>query len=585
MRGSRPRTYLALVALVLALVSSAELLGWTTLEAYHDWDQHLAYQAISVASVRDHHELPFWNPYPCGGLPDLAHPESRAFSPLFLAWIALPPLWALKLDVLAHAFFLALGAALYLRARLLRAGADPSAQSTQYAALLGAAVFTLTSAHALHLAEGHLWILAWAWAPWVLLALDPPQISGPRAILAGALIALMIGEAGIYPVPALLLLLGLLGIARALVVRRLAPLRPLGIALGSAALLAGPKLFPMLALLARRPRLIAAPEQLSLPALGAALVDRDQAVGRAFAWTYWPWHEQGHYVGLLALVLALLGLVHMRRRAVAPALSALVFVALAAGTFAPWAPFALLHRWPLFSSLHVPSRLLMISVLALAELAALGAWSLGARLGPRRGALATALLLAAVVADLGSAKAGILAGPRVPPPVWPAQAPVGLPFVSLTQAPPSTIAPDAPSSMTQAVRFGVGILEAYEPLCLARLPELKGIDSSAYRGELVEATASARIVGRTQGSLRLWLNGPGRAVVQQSFDPGWSADRGRVFDAAGRLGLEVESGGPVLLRYRPPGFDLGLFTCALTLFFWALLSLRTLGADADPSAP
>jgi hypothetical protein len=169
--------------------------------------------------------------------------------------------------------------------------------------------------------------------------------------------------------------------------------------------------------------------------------------------------------------------------------------------------------------------------------------------------------------------------------VWPSEAPRGLPFVTITKAPPGTIAPSAPSPMTQAVRFGAGILEAYEPLCLPRLPELRGIDDPSYRGELIEATVDARIVGRTQGSLRLWLGGPGRLVIEQSYDPGWSADRGRVFDARGRLGLEAEAGGPVVLRYRPPGFDLGLLTLCFALCLWAFLALRTLWEGADPSAP
>ena len=608
MRASPARAglaFLVLSAAALASVASVELFLQDGVEAYHDWDQHLAYQAVAAASVLEHGEAPFWNPYPCGGIPDLAHPESRVYSVFFPLYLLLPPHHAIHLEALIHFFLAALGMMLWTRSRLEALGeGDPIA--ARVGPLASASAFVLSSSLALHLAEGHFWILTVAFIPWVVWLMEAGR---PRPLLAGAVVAVMIGEGGIYPVPLLLMLVGAFVLWRAGEERSLRPLLQLLALLSSAVLLSAPKLFPMLELLSRRPRHIDSPEVLTLQQISIALFSREQGVGRPFNWLYWPWHEQGHYLGWPLFALALLAVLWFRRGSFRSALVAIGFGSLAFGAATPWAPWAILHELPLFRSLHVPSRFLLIVVFLVAELGGLGAAALVKRV--RRPALRAAFgcaLFCFLFTDALSVRAGILSGPRAPLQPWPQDGPRGLPQVTLRYAPPEAFGPviggvnppagaiaslnayysyATPSVQLMASAHGVRVLEAYEPLCprasgtIGREPGLSGRDEPSYRGEAWVEGGSARalIEEQTHSSISLYVSGKARVLLTQNFDPGWSAQGGTVVNDAGRLAVEVEREGAVRLRYRPPYFDLGALglLCGALLLGWAGLRSREEG--------
>lgn len=592
MRASPARAglaFLVLSAAALASVASVELFLQDGVEAYHDWDQHLAYQAIAASTVLEHGEAPFWNPYPCGGVPDLAHPESRVYSVFFPLYLLLPPHRAIHLEALIHFFLGALGMMLWTRARLTALGeGDPVA--ARVGPLVSASAFVLTSSLALHLAEGHFWILTVAFIPWVVWLLEAGR---PRPLLAGTVVAVMIGEGGIYPVPLLLLMLAAFASWRAVEERSPKPLLQLVTLLTSAVLLSAPKLFPMLELLSRRPRHVDSAEVLTLQQISIALFSREQDVGRPFNWLYWPWHEQGHYLGWPLFALALLGVLRFRRGSFRSALVAIAFGGLAFGASAPWAPWALLHELPLFRSLHVPSRFLLIVVFLVAELGGLGAAALVKRVGhPGLRAASGLLLFCLLFADTLSVRAGILSGPRAPLQPWPADGPRGLPEVTLRSAPPAAYySYDTPSVQLLSSAHGVRLLEAYEPLCprasgtVGREPGLSGRDEPSYRGEawVERGDARALIQGQTRTSISLYVSGKARVLLAQNFDPGWSAQGGTVVDDAGRLAVEVEREGAVRLRYRPPYFDLGLLglVCGAALLAWAGLRSREEGGGSS----
>ena len=567
---------------VLAVLGVALLLAGDVVrsrlerESFHDWDHHVAYLEAAAASVRRHHELPLWNPYPCGGTPLLGNPQARLLTPFFLLYLVLPPAFALKWDIALHFLLAVLGMVV-----LVREQRGPLA-----AALVGALVFGGSTFFSLHLAEGHTWILSAAYAPFVLAFYERGLDRRAWAGLAGAFLALMVGEAGIYPAPHLALFLGLYAAVLALTRRSLQPLLRAGLVYLVAALLAAPKVLPMLAFMRHQPRHIDSEEVLPLRAILHALTDRHQALDRSFDWPYWPWHEQGSYVGLLALLLAGVALLTAERRSLVLGGLAVLFGSLAAGAFAPWAPWALLHELPVFRSHHVPSRFLVMVVLAVAVLAARGtdvllSWCPSSRL---RTGLATLLVLL-VGADVLSARAGILGPLRCPMARWPQGAPVGEPLVTMRWA-PAIAACGASSGLAPAVRAGVAIIEAYEPLCprervglVGRLPGLTGVDEPGYRGEAwLEGSGQVEIAARTQHTLTLRVSpdASGVVILNQNWDEGWRSDGGRLFqDANARLALSLEPHPRTYtLRYRPPFFLLSVALCLMGLLLLGVLWRR-----------
>ncbi len=556
----------ASVFAVAAVLAGGVLFSQLQHESFRDWDQHLAYAEAAAASVRQYQEFPSWNPYTCGGVPLLAHPESRVLTPFFLLYLALPAGVAMKWDIALHFAVAVLGMALLLFQERV-----PLA-----AVLVGALVFGGSTFMALHVAEGHTWILSVAYAPIILALYERGHDRLLWAGVAGLFLALVVGEGGIYPAPHIALFLSLYAVGQSLVRRSWRPLLVLGVTAGVGALLAAPKLLPLLAFMGRSPRLVASDEVLPLRALFHALTDRNQDLNRGFDWVYWPWHEQGHYVGLVALLLAAVALLKAERRSLVLGGVALIFVLIAAGSFASWAPWALLHKLPMFRSQHVPSRFLMLVVFAVAILAARGSavlleWSPSSQL---RTGLALLLVLF-VGADILSARAGILGPLRCAQTPWPADAPTGKPLVTLKRS-PAVSQCGTRSGIAPAITAGVAIIDAYETMCPrdkgshGRKPGLFGVDTPGYQGEAwMVGSGTVEITSRTQNTLTVQVSpdASGAVVLNQNWDRGWRSDKGRLFeDAQSRLVLALEPDQRVYtLRYRPPFFLASWVLCALGL--------------------
>ena len=69
---------------------------------------------------------------------------------------------------------------------------------------------------------------------------------------------------------------------------------------------------------------------------------------------------------------------------------------------------------------------------------------------------------------------------------------------------------------------------------------------------------------------------PGRLIVNQNYDPRWRTDNGRLVDASGLLGIELDSLGPfeVHLRYRDWQFLVGLLISAFSAAAALWIALR-----------
>ncbi len=353
-----------------------------------------AYVQRSLAGAR----LPLWNPYLGAGMPFAADPGAGVwYLPNWAPLLALPLEGAVRVILWGHLLWAALGMYLYLRAAL---GAAPAA------AWIGAAAFSLTT-WLPGLAGMPVVLTAVSWLPWLLLLGDratqgeaggePARRPAARLTalaLAGALQALAGWPAGAY---LSWLVLGLLVFRRRWERRTTVGLLYLGVAAGTAALLAGVLLVPAAEFVwetnyaeTRPLGRVDAEGYLTLlswlrPAGGSGSLESSQL-----------------YLGMTPLILALVGLTSLRRRNVAIfALLALLALLLAAGTHGPL--FAPLYRWlPGFRIVYLPARLGIVAAFALATLAALGAQRLLAEAwSPRQAAGVAALAGAAGLLVLG----------------------------------------------------------------------------------------------------------------------------------------------------------------------------------------
>lgn len=588
MTASRKDWLAVLPVVLLALWVFAPFFADTRAMGFQDWDSQAAYRYVTVLALR-HGQPPWWNPWFCGGFPAWGYAEGATnfispFAPLYLLFSF--PL-ALRLEAVAATVTAVLGAFL-LAGRFTR--------SPAWRALV-AATWVLNSRWALQIASGHLWHLAYAWTPFALFFFDRAVAERRVAFeaAAGAMLALMIYVGGIYPYPQTILVLGLVAAGWSAAARTLRPLRAMTVATVTSFGLAAPKLLPVLATMRRFPRLIESEDAVSLGAVWTMLTAHQQGFDfypHLPVRVFWVWWEWGAYVGVVgALALSAALAVGWAPRLVALKLAALVCLVLSLGQ----AVWMAVHRLPVFSSQHLPARILFLAILLLALVLAAAAevpwtrWAAG-----RRWAEAAALaLVCAYGLDLA---------------VVARQATVA-PFK--LQVPAVTRSPEFRQERFQHYRYGkpaapAAIRDRYEwpakiiyPSMLANTgmvtcygvpPEFKsaviGSDQPGYPGlAFLAGGGRATVVGWDPNGVTVRIDGAApdaRLVYDASFDPGWRVNGQPAEDRDGLVAGPVPPGDSVAqVRYRPVGLWPGLLLFALTIAAWIAALRISAGAPRD----
>lgn len=522
---------------------------------FSDWDHFLTLHWVAYETVRNYGQVPLWNPYVCGGIPMLGNPQSRWLTPFFLLHLLFGPELALQLEIVAHISIAWVGALLLGRVAGL----------SWLAALAPATVFAGSSYVYLHLAEGHATWLVYAYMPGILAA-----AASNRPVLAGIGLALAIGEGGVYPVLHTVLALGVLALHRGIAERSIRPLTNFGVTMIMAACVAAPKLLLMQPLLAGNPRLIEPTESVSLELVARAFLDPNQDLfvsvpddqPRGF-------QEFGAYVGSIPLVLAIYGLIAAGRRTVPWLLLFAVGLALSLGATlgGPYSPWALLHHLPVFASLRIPSRLLVLSVLAVGMLAGFGIDRLVSARGTWRMAIAIALLAMATL-DLA----------LVSPPIL-RRLGDGLGETLQASASFVQVSGGDRKQMYAAARANMGSLSCYEPLGPAVVAPI-GVNTPQYRGEqylLHGGTVGVVDWSPNRMVLAVSSMAPNILVVNYNYDAFWHvvSGEGQTFDHEGLLGVSVPAGSQELvLVYQPLRFTAGLLLAFAALGVAAWMTLR-----------
>jgi hypothetical protein len=601
-RAGRLATTLAVPGMILLVLSPLLLRPWTL--GQHDWEQMTTQREVVIQTIQRFHQLPFWDPFTCGGHPAWGSLESDPIvvSPWLPVYLRAPLPIAIRIEIIVSAIVGALGA-WRLASRFTGSRAVQA---------LFTVVTVVNSRWAMQIAAGHTWHLLYGLLPWILFlfdrAIDPatPRSRAVRDVAwAAGCLALMVYGDAIYPVPHTAFVLVVYAVVVARRTRRWRPITTLAALAGVAAGLSAPKLLPLFAYLQRFPRIIKSDEGIWPQYIPAMFTWRagDYAANGEFVGGA-MWHEWGLYLGLPALVGLVAGLVASRgprEHALKWAGYIMLSFALLGGVH-PLTPWRLMHLLPLFKSQHVPARWLYPAVIVLACCAASGIEAWLKRIGARRAGVEAALGLAAVVLaiDLGTV----------------ARESIALSFVNRMPDIPEAVAPYrmvhrlAPlpghtpglwdlTTLT-GVLNNVGTLECNTDNGLhsthrdpeGRMPGVGayGDNDPDYRGEayVVEREASAaHVVSFTPNEVTVRVQGAqagDHLVLNQNWDPGWTADGMPAAPLRDAVSTVVE--GPsatVVFRYRPPGLGLGLAASALTVLGIGIVLVRTRERKGAPS--
>lgn len=528
-----------------------------------DWDQHFFYYGSVLKNAVEYGQLPFWNPWYCGGNVLWQNPQIAFLSPVYPLTAFMSLALAMKVNILIHYWIGFVG----MHLLLTRAMKLTSLPLIVYLA----SVFVLCGSIVLHLNAGHSVFLPAFYLPLLLFfVLRALEIGHWRATLpAGAVLALTIYNAGLHIVPIAVIAVGGIGIVASITRRRWQPLL-LALLIGiSGFSYSAPKLLPL--------AFFVEGNEFKDYRTGTEMLDRmdapmmlrtylDPYQNRSLRYGVYQrhkWFEYGNYVGALAVLLTVGSLTLIAAYARPPhdwlgislAATTVLLLVMSAGEFSRVSPTVLASYLPLFSSFRVPSRYTIgVVVVAVATIAWVARWiALEAASGRLK-------LLLSVVCIAGTLQ--LLLDNRVQfAGVFPI-APLENGFQTLgrraTLDVDYTSSPDGSNSpMLRALMAGQSFYNCYESL---------QVRHTADRDHaLVFSDDGARVSNVRFSPNRVEfsaVNGrePAHVSLNQNFARGWSSSAGRIVaDGDGKPSVVLAPGqaGRYTFSFSPPGLTTG----------------------------
>ena len=543
-RGVTPRlpewpAILVLGALVTAFVWP---LVWPldTVGGELDWKYFQALWEADHASIVRYRQLPLWNPWYCGGNPQLANPQTQFFS-LFgwVAWFTSAAV-GIKAHILGHYVLGAAGA--YMLGRGHQLG--------RVAAMATGGVWALCGFFAMRTGGGHSAFLPFLLMPWAAHFFDLSRTTAAGMVGTGLTLAAMLLGGGMYPFSLTVGMLAFMGlhdvVSSPRTFRRVA--LSLAVALAVALAASAIKMWPLWAFVHEFPREVPVKDRLGLARVVSMFVGRE--TGRHCPDCVYVWPEYTNYVGWAVFGLFVLGVGRVRhgpwRRAYVVALLA---GAIMVGDWGRFAPYTLLHNLPPYDSLRVPARWGIVVSLQMALLFGASVHAFMRMLaaegegGGRRARVAALVVVGAVWADQATHNRWLWSpGFGSAPPAGPMQT-----FRQEAGSPYHAFA---------ATRQNVGTIECYENVQVQRARHLWRGPADQVR--LYQGRGSATLVEFTPNrwTFQANLNTDGLVLLNMNHHSPWQVTSGvgDVVNVDGQLGVSLPAGShTVVVAYRPRG--------------------------------
>ncbi|MBX3130088.1 MAG: hypothetical protein KF718_25450 [Polyangiaceae bacterium] len=525
---------------------------------HHSWE-------AALVTLQDFGELPLWNPFQCGGIPDWADPQAQFFHPLFALSFLIGTTLALKVFLLLHALVGVLGQFWLARELGLR----------RVGAAFAAVSWAGSGYFAWHCGTGHGNFIAFYLAPLVVLCWRRAETDLRYAAALAGLLTSVALAGGAYAFPFFVLLLAFEAVMSLLTTWR-APGARLRLLFAGASvallcgLMAAVRLVPIVEHLGYYPRVVGGSDAVGLRELVIMLTRSDvTSIHTRFGGHPWVWTEYGAYVGWVATGLGVLGALLApwlgRGRLL---LGATLFGLLTLGGDGPLSPWGLLSALPVFDGLRIPTRFSVLLLLYLTLLAGVALDWLVERLGPARfaasitpwlpHALAAAVTLwttAAVVTHHRGAVRGMWREPHVRPTP---QHRARHFFVASVPRPREPYLQHPAPPRLAAANLGTGYCYtgmAYRPAIGLWPGEVPQVRAVGVDGQLEEWADTPRTVTAVVS-----LPEGGRLLFNRTFAPGWRSDTGALTIDRGRIAVDLPPGRRrVTVTYAPALWPLGLW--------------------------
>ena len=353
-----------------------------------DMDLFTELRWVPYWTVVHFHQLPFWNPYKCGGMGMLSNPESSIVTPFFLLYLLTGLCTGLYLDIYLHLVIMFTGGYVLGRALGLR----------KIAATVNATMFPASSWLYLHLSVGHLNFLPGAYLPWVaaLLFISIRTKKFMPAVIGGGLCALTLTE-GNYTFLYTAIIIGAVASILTLLELRIRPFIS-GLVIGVFGLgFAALRLIPMSQQLGIYPKHPFGIEPISMRLISTFLLSRNQDLFRPREGFEFAFCEYGAYLSIFFLLLAGLGLVSRPLKSLPWLAPAAIFVLFARGWTGPHSAVFILLYLPMGDSTGLPGRYLIPLVFCVGVIAAYGTDFLCSKFVPWGKRIAIVLLILGLV--------------------------------------------------------------------------------------------------------------------------------------------------------------------------------------------
>ena len=533
-----------------------------------DWDLWLFYNEAARKSILEYHQMPFWNPYYCGGNILSAHPELPFFfSPQFLFVLIFGTILGIKISIIFYFLFGLIS--MYLLARYLK--------FSIFGSYIASFIYILSAPFSIRIGVGQLSYLAMAFYPLAFLFFLKGLKDFKFALISAIFLVLAFFSGAIYELAFFILFLAIYALINSIIKKRLRPIIILIIIVIFVFILASIKLIPLLDFVYSNPRTteFAMDESTKLNEFLDYML-KSVRVSKYYIGGGTPddpiWWEGDIGIGIVGTLLVIIGgffCIKKRRELLIPTI---IFILIFFGNTLPISLWRLIHFLPPFNSFYVIGRSSIMLIFLFALIAGLGFSELQNKFGRNR--YVHYLLIILLVTLLGSLffmNRGIIDDAiRIPIPKLEKNDNF-FQTINITNYDGGY----SSSNHYLTIKQNKGDLSCFEEIRPASSVSALPKELDLYLGEAyLKEEGKANIIYFSPNKIIVKTNTTkdNLLVLNQNYEKNWKVKSGNIENHNGLLSTNVSKGSSTLtFYYMPLGFIIGsiisLFSIILIMLF------------------